>query len=84
MKTTYLPQTHNRSLLMKLDTGSVSLCWRGGTPPSGYRWKVPERRGSTGWVSLESAGRRGGAGWKSEVGGVGAKRNVEGGRSRQR
>ncbi|CAH1432225.1 unnamed protein product [Lactuca virosa] len=56
-------------------------CRRGGTPLDGSRWKVSERRGSTGWVSLESVGRRGGAGRKSEVGGASAKRNVGGGRS---
>ncbi|CAH1413224.1 unnamed protein product [Lactuca virosa] len=74
----------SRSLLMKLDTGGVALCRRRGTPPTGCRWKASERRGSTGWVSLESAGWRGGAGRRSEVGGVGAKRNVGGGRSCQR
>ncbi|CAH1422012.1 unnamed protein product [Lactuca virosa] len=55
----------SRSLLMKLDTGGVALYQRRGTPSAVCRWKASERRGSTGWVSLESAGRRGGAGRRS-------------------
>ncbi|CAI9302648.1 unnamed protein product [Lactuca saligna] len=71
----------SRSLFMKLDNGGVALYRRRGTPPAGCRWKASERRGSTGLVSLESVGWRGGAGRRSELGGFGVKRDVGGGRS---
>ncbi|CAI9267296.1 unnamed protein product [Lactuca saligna] len=46
--------------------------------------RLMERRGSIGWVLLESVGRWGGARPRSEVGGANTKRNVGGGRSCRR
>ena len=46
--------------------------------------RLPEMRGSIGWVTLESVGRWGGARWRSEVVGANTKRNVGGERSCRR
>ncbi|CAH1424782.1 unnamed protein product [Lactuca virosa] len=53
---------------MKLDTGDVALCRRGGTPPAGCRWRGRDPPVGCRWKALDGeAGLDGGQKWEASA-----------------